>query len=164
MCEIVRSACFVDCLREMQTVSTNGRWRNAVSLPTSDAQSPQSWPHHPKLTPPLRANPTTVPSSLPQTAHLMSPPSSSTADLVEDDDYDRAIDFASHSWDLATGGLKTLTAKREFPSLIDRRPTSVMPDAASAAPRTSIFLLVILICVILMLISGGIILFIMLQS
>lgn len=94
----------------------------------------------------------------------MSPLSLSAADPVEDDEYDRAIDFASHSWDLATGGLKTLTAKREFPSLIDRRPTNVLPDAAPAAPRTSIFLLVILICVILMLISGGIILFIMLQS
>ena len=136
-----------------------------MSLPTSDAQSPQSWPHHPQLTPPLRAIPTTtVPSSLPQTAPPMSPLPAPTADHVEDDDYDRAIDFASHSWDLATGGLKTLTAKREFPSLIDRRPTNVLPDAAPATPRTSIFLLVILICVILMLISGGIILFIMLQS
>jgi len=145
-------------------VSTNGRWRNAVSQPTSDAQFPQSRPHHSQLTPPLHANPTTAPSSLPQTAFSMSPLSLPAADPVEDDEYDRAIDFASHSWDLATGGLKTLTAKREFPSLIDRRPTNVLPETAPAAPRTSIFLLVILICVILMLISGGIILFIMLQS
>lgn len=94
----------------------------------------------------------------------MSPLSASAANPVEDDEYDRAIDFASHSWDLATGGLKTLTAKREFPSMIDRRPTSVLPEATPSAPRASVFLLVVLICVILMLISGGIILFIMLQS
>jgi len=97
-------------------------------------------------------------------ASPVSPTSMPASDHIEDDEYDRAIDFASHSWDLATGGLKTLTAKREFPSLFDRRPVGTLPDAASSVPRTTVFLLVILICVILMLISGGIILLIMLQS
>ncbi len=94
----------------------------------------------------------------------MSPLTPPVTDSTDDDEYDRAIDFASHSWDLATGGLKTLTAKREFPSLIERRPVNSAPDAAPSLPRTYVFLLVVLICVILMLLSGGIILFIMLQS
>lgn len=93
----------------------------------------------------------------------MSPLTPPVSHSDDDDEYDRAIDFASHSWDLATGGLKTLTAKREFPSLIERRPVSSVPDSAPSLPRTYMFLLVILICVILMLISGGIILFVMLQ-
>ena len=31
------------------------------------------------------------------------------------------INFADHSWNLATGGLKTLTAKRELPPGLERR-------------------------------------------
>jgi hypothetical protein len=79
-----------------------------------------------------------------------------------DMDQDRAIDFASHSWDLATGGLKTLTAKREYPPVLERRPTESLPDTSSI-PRSYTFLLIILVCVVLMLISTGIVLFVMVQ-
>ena len=75
---------------------------------------------------------------------------------------DRAFDFASRSWDLATGGLKTLTAKRELPALLERRPTQKPPDITSV-PRSYMFMLIILVCLVLMLISGGIVLFVMLQ-
>jgi hypothetical protein len=75
---------------------------------------------------------------------------------------ERALDFASHSWDLATGGLKTLTAKRELPTLLERRPTHKLPDTTSV-PRSYMFMLVILVCLLLMLISGGIVLLVMLQ-
>ena len=76
---------------------------------------------------------------------------------------DHALDFASRSWNLATGGLKTLTAKREFPTLLERRPIEKLPDTTSV-PRSYMFMLVILVCLVLMLISGGIVLFVMLQS
>ena len=75
---------------------------------------------------------------------------------------DRALDFASHSWNLATGGLKTLTAKRELPALLERRPTQ-KPSDTTSVPRSYVFMLVILVCLVLMLISGGIVLFVMLQ-
>lgn len=75
---------------------------------------------------------------------------------------DNAVNFASHSWDLATGGLKTMTAKREMPSLHDRRQNG-QPAEQTYAPRNYVFLLVILACLLLMLVSGGIVLFVMLQ-
>ena len=74
--------------------------------------------------------------------------------------HEHAIDFATHSWDLATGGLKTLTAKRELPTRPDRRSADALPDEMS---RSYLFALIILICLVLTLIGGGIILFIMLQ-
>jgi hypothetical protein len=77
-------------------------------------------------------------------------------------DRDRAIDFASHSWDLATGGLKTLTAKRELPSVLERRPTETLSDTTSV-PHSYTLLLIVLACVVLMLVSAGIVLFVMLQ-
>jgi hypothetical protein len=73
-----------------------------------------------------------------------------------------AIDFASHSWDLATGGLKTLTAKRELPSLVENRPTERLGDTANV-PRSYTFLLIVVACLLLMLVSGGVVLFVMLQ-
>jgi len=78
-------------------------------------------------------------------------------------DYDRTIDFATHSWDLATGGLKTLTAKRELPSLLERRPTEKLFTDPTGVPRSYAFLLIIMVCLVLMLISGGVVLFVMLQ-
>src|SRR5881396_535021 len=99
-----------------------------------------------------------LPLSTPQTP----PPFTSNARLSNDMDYDRTIDFATHSWDLATGGLKTLTAKRELPTLLEQRPTEKLPDTAGV-PRSYMFMLVILVCLVLMLISGGIVLFLMLQ-
>ncbi len=77
-------------------------------------------------------------------------------------DHEHAIDFATHSWDLATGGLKTLTAKREVPKRPDRRASGVVPDIL-ATSRSYMFALVIMVCVVLMLIGGGIVLFVMLQ-
>jgi hypothetical protein len=70
-----------------------------------------------------------------------------------------AADF-SHSWDLATGGFKTLTAKRELPPRQEKRASASLPPAPA---RSYMFLLVILACVVVMLISGGIVLFITLQ-
>ncbi len=77
-------------------------------------------------------------------------------------DHEHAIDFATSSWDLATGGLKTLTAKRELPLRSDRRPAGVVPDIL-ATSRSYMFALVILVCVLLMLVGGGMVLFVMLQ-
>jgi hypothetical protein len=74
---------------------------------------------------------------------------------------EHALDFATHSFDLATGGLKTLTAKRELPSRSDRRAPDVAADVATS--HSYLFALVILSCVVLMLIGGGIVLTIMLQ-
>ena len=75
---------------------------------------------------------------------------------------ERATDFATHSWDLATGGLKTLTAKRELPPRLGRRDTNQLSDAP-VTPRSYMFPLVILACIVIMLISGGIVLLMMLQ-
>src|SRR5689334_21679216 len=68
-----------------------------------------------------------------------------------------ATDF-SHSWDLATGGFKTLTAKRELPPPQQRRGQAA-PLPEPAPTRSYMFLLVILACVVVMLISGGVVLF-----
>jgi hypothetical protein len=75
---------------------------------------------------------------------------------------ERATDFATRSWDLATGGLKTLTAKRELPPRLERRATKQLSDVP-VTPRSYMFPLVILACIVIMLISGGIVLFMMLQ-
>ncbi len=81
---------------------------------------------------------------------------------------ERATDLAAQSWDLASGGLKILTAKRELPYLSDRRPADKLlnlPELLEAAvtPRSDIFILVIMVCIVLMLISGGIVLLMMLS-
>ena len=76
--------------------------------------------------------------------------------------HENAIDFATHSLDLATGGLKTLTAKREMPTRIERRIAENTLDAFSES-RSYTFLLAILVCIILMLIGGGIVLFVLIQ-
>jgi hypothetical protein len=108
--------------------------------------------------------PTYAAQHLPQTPSFFAPmtPPPETNDEA---DYDSVIDFASHSWDLATGGLKTLTAKREFPSRVERRPSEFQPDpSAQGIARTYVLLLIILFCLVLMLVSGGLVLFIMLQT
>ena len=76
--------------------------------------------------------------------------------------HDRANDFTAHSWDLATGGLKALTAKRELPPRLDRRPSGNLPEI-TPAPRSYTFALVLLACIVVMLISGGVVLFVMIQ-
>lgn len=78
--------------------------------------------------------------------------------------YEHAIDFATHSWDLRTGGLKTLTAKRELPTRLDRRSLELSQDfRESPSTRSYMFAMIVLVCVIFMLIGGGVILFVMLQ-
>ncbi|GLV59380.1 hypothetical protein KDH_62070 [Dictyobacter sp. S3.2.2.5] len=90
------------------------------------------------------------------------PPSVAAPANSQQADHEHPLDFATHSWDLATGGLKTLTAKRELPIRPERRDTSVVPDIL-ATSRSYMFALVIMGCVLLMLIGGGIVLFVMLQ-
>jgi len=132
-----------------------------VTIPTSDAQSSRFLPRRPQQRHTVQPTHsiTPLPSTTPRSAL---PPSTSNAGFSDEIAQDRDLDIASHSWDLATGGLKTLTAKRELPSLLERRPTEKLQDTTTA-PRSYMFMLVILVCVVLMLISGGIVLFIMLQ-
>jgi hypothetical protein len=75
--------------------------------------------------------------------------------------HEHVLDFATHSWDLATGGLKTLTAKRELPMRPERPPLEIVPDML-APSRGYMLALVLLACLLLMLIGGGLILFVML--
>jgi hypothetical protein len=77
----------------------------------------------------------------------------------------RAVDFAGNSWNLATGGLKTMTAKRELPQRLERRDNDPSANGATGttAQHSYAFALVILGCVIVMLVGGGIVLFVMLQ-
>jgi hypothetical protein len=78
--------------------------------------------------------------------------------------HERVIDFADHPWNLATGGLKTLTAKRELPPGLERRTTPTEKRLETeAATRSYTFALVVLACILVMLISGGVVLFMMLQ-
>ncbi len=78
--------------------------------------------------------------------------------------HERAVDLAAHSQDIAmaSGGLKTFTAKRELPPRLERRVSEALPDSAGA-PHNNTFILVILVCILVMLISGGIVLFMILQ-
>jgi hypothetical protein len=76
--------------------------------------------------------------------------------------HEHALDFATHSWDLATGGLKTLTAKQELPLRSERRPAGVVPDIL-ATSRSYMFVLVIVGSMVLMLVGVSIVLFVMLQ-
>ncbi len=129
-----------------------------MTLPTPDAQSPsflsqQTYPTH---SIPMNSSfpATPVPSPL--------DPLASETETSAKIAHERAMDFATHSWDLATGGLKTLTAKRELPPRLERRAAEHTSNA-SVTPRHSMFPLVILACIVIMLISGGIVLFMMVQ-
>jgi hypothetical protein len=129
-----------------------------VTLPTPDAQSPsflsqQSYPTHSNPMNPSYPS-TPVPSPI--------DPLTSETETSTKIAHERATDFATHSWDLATGGLKTLTAKRELPPRLERR-SAEHASKASVAPRRSMFPLVILACIVIMLISGGIVLYMMVQ-
>ncbi len=80
----------------------------------------------------------------------------------DDTEHKHAIDFATRSLDLATGGMKTLTAKRELPMRPDRRARSAAVHEQALA-RNYTFALIMLVCLVLMLIGGGVVLFVMLQ-
>ncbi len=135
-------------------------WRKTVTFPTPDAQSPRLLSQQTQWTAPKHSMPVTPPHSTLRTASPM--PSSSEVEPSAAISHERATNFAAHSWDLATGGLKTLTAKRELPPRLERRVSGQLADTPAAA-RSYVFPLVILACIVVMLISGGIVLFIMLQ-
>lgn len=132
-----------------------------MTLPTPDAQSPKSLSSYPR---PAFVNNHSIPAglSLPSTPPLSSttPPRSETdsASPAPRARTSVSADF-SHSWDLATGGLKTLTAKRELPQRQVRAQAVLSPTPT----RSYMFMLVILACVVVMLISGGVVLFMTLQ-
>ena len=137
-----------------------------MTLPTPDAQSPRFLSQQTHSSHSIHSIPTN--HSIPATAVPPSPTSTSLKPLASVTETsstiarERATDFATHSWDLATGGLKTLTAKRELPPRLERRATNQLSDAP-ITPRSYMFPLVILACIVIMLISGGIVIFMMLQ-
>jgi hypothetical protein len=88
------------------------------------------------------------------------PSTSSSGDLM---DREHTLDFATHSWDLATGGLKTLTAKRELAFHSERRIAESIPDFTASLTRTYTVALIVMACVVILLIAGGILLFMMIQ-
>ena len=157
------------------------KWREAVSTP--DEKTSRLLPRRPQIISPAHSippvvseTPIAVPYSagpatpFPQATSLPPPRNASparpqsAAEQPENASYENAIDFATHSWDLATGGLRTLTAKREFPTRLDRRSAEASPDAyESSSTRNYVFAMIVLICIIVMLIGGGVVLFVMLQ-
>ena len=137
-----------------------------MTLPKPDAQSPRFPSQQTPLTHSIHSIPTnhSIPATLMPSSHPPTSlnPSASETEASAKVAYERATNFATHSWDLATGGLKTLTAKRELPPRLERR-TSKQLSGTPATPRSYAFPLVILACIVIMLISGGIVLFMMLQ-
>ncbi len=130
-------------------------------LPGPDSQFPPSTPPQRRI--PSAYDTISEPYSIPPdaSAYVSSASSSSSSgDLM---DREHALDFATHSWDLATGGLKTLTAKRELSFYPERRVAESVPDFAAALTRTYTIALIVMVCVVLVLIGGGIMLFMMLQ-
>jgi hypothetical protein len=138
-----------------------------VTLPNPDAQSAQAQSIYPlqQMVSPTHSM-SDAPATPPLPPRTASPETPPFPTFKYEPSYkthpEHAIDFATSSWDLATGGLKTLTAKRELSLRPDRRPAGVVPDIL-ATSRSYMFALVILVCVLLMLIGGGIVLFVMLQ-
>jgi len=137
-----------------------------VTLPTPDAQSPGFLSQQTPSTHSIHSIPTnhSIPAasvpSVHQSASLNSPASEIEASAKFA--HESATNFAAHSMDLATGGLKTLTAKRELPPRLERRTSNQLPGTP-ATPRNYTFPLVILACIVIMLISGGVVLYMMLQ-
>ena len=135
-----------------------------MTLPPSNAQPSGSLPRRPLILPP--AHSISAAPSIPQyTPPVSSTYRPSTPPAVEASDkigHEHVLDIATHSWDLATGGLKTLTAKREVLPLAGHRVTELLPDTQGTS-RSYTYFLTILACVVLMLIGGGVVLFVMLQ-
>ena len=134
-----------------------------MTLPTHDAQPSRSIPRRPQMVSPTHS------ISIPPSQRPDAPFSSLSSPLEsapEQDDkqlHGHALDFATHSWDLATGGLKTLTAKREFPPRPDRRQPEKSSNAHATSSSNYLLILIILVCVVLMLAGGGVVLLVMLQ-
>ncbi len=134
-----------------------------MTLQNPDAQAPKSVSPYTRSTFLTHSTPTntSLPATPPLTATPKPPTITDSTRPASGEHKSLSSDF-SHSWDLATGGLKTLTAKREFPSLQKRRAVATLPS--EHAPTAGyMFLLVILACIVVMLISGGIVLFMTLQ-
>lgn len=132
-----------------------------MTLPTPDAQSPKSLSPYPRSASKTHSNPHGF--SLPSTPLSSTSAPLSKTDLARPTSGARSSASADFSqfWDLATGGLKTLTAKRELPPR-QTRAQATLPPASASAP-SYMFLLVILACIVVMLISGGVVLFMTLQ-
>lgn len=136
--------------------------RKIVTLPTPDAQSSEFSQRRPHSIPPTYSIPAR-PQVVQPTSLTTPPPIRPAPGIFDKTTHEHAIDFATHSWDLATGGLKTLTAKREFPTRSDRRSADPLQQQMQSMSRNYMFALITLSCIVLMLIGGGIILFVMLQ-
>lgn len=156
------SAYFVHCFFEIWLALWSPSGEKAVTLPTPDAQSPRFLSQH---THSIHSIPTNhsipaapMPSSFTSSVKLPLSETENSSTITGE----RATDFATYSWDLATGGFKTLTAKRELPPMLERRATRRLTDAPVTSP-SYMFPLVILACIVIMLISGGIVLFMMVQ-
>ena len=138
-----------------------------MTLPTPDAQSARFLSQKPHSTPPTHSIPPVTPQPLPLPATPWMPVASPPTSTTESPDMNARegdINFAGHSWNLATGGLKTLTAKRELPPGRERRTNATEKWLETeVAARSYTFALVVVACIVVMLISGGIVLFMMLQ-
>jgi len=129
-------------------------------LPTSDAGSQRPLPRRQLILPPTHSHSTAFPTSSPPPVSVA--PSSSEAAPRLLDTHEHALDFATHSWDLAIGGLQTLTAKRELPVRPEWRAAGKPSHSVSSLSHYR-FALIIFVCSLLMLIGGGVVLFVMLQ-
>ena len=131
-----------------------------MTLPDPDTRSRRILPRRPRIISPDHSMPET---NLASSSFLPPEPPPVVALANPDPAYhEHALDFATHSWDLATGGLKTLTARQELPLRSERRPMGVVPDML-ATSRSYTFMLVIIGSMVLMLIGISIVLFVMLQ-
>src|SRR5579885_2277362 len=108
---------------------------NAVTLPTHDAQSPKSLtsPSYQASTAHSIPARLTLPATPPLSPRPLSPAEMTSSNTVAHMQGTAPADF-SHPWDLATGGFKTLTAKRELFRLSsggDRWLLTLLPRAAT---------------------------------
>lgn len=134
-----------------------------MTFPTPDAQPSKALPRRPTMASP---NHSIADLSAKTASPALSTSTSSfrsALDSAAKMAHEHAIDFATHSWDLATGGLKTLTAKRELPIRPDRR-SSETPDEAASTTRNYLITLIILASVVLMLLGGGVVLLVLLLT
>jgi hypothetical protein len=133
-----------------------------VTLPTPDTQSPRFLSDYPHSISDAHSMPASIPSTYAHSSMQSSLLQIHSTGLPGEIVHDRAGDSTAHSWDLATGGLKALTAKRELPPRVDRRPNGNLQEIIPT-PRSYTFALVLLACIVVMLISGGVVLFMLVQ-
>ncbi|WP_137686104.1 hypothetical protein [Thermosporothrix hazakensis] len=129
-----------------------------MTVPTSDTHFAHNLPRRPQMK--SSAHSMFYASEPIYSSSFPSPLRSGAGD-AENAHHRYSIDFASCSRELATGGLKTLTAKREIPPPNLER--SAFGYEAAVSVKSYRFYLAILVCVILMLIGGGAVMCVMLQ-